>query len=238
MRARWNSRPRGPGERALAARGSPTPPHKGELTPCPIQPFYGRLWCLYNNNNTAESHFAHDSQGCWTSSPPPFAMSRRSAKMPMSPKEDGEWGETTADILARQAYLSPGTGKIVQSLDRHEKEITPLLAGGIHRLMSAKLSPMPGKVSPGGATEALDAIANVVLPRRRSERLELEEKKRQAAAESKAAATRIKVKEQERLKREVGEKRKAFRDSFAHGLEPAPPKKRTVDTRGHVSYSS
>ena len=72
------------------------------------------------------------------STPPQRRLSKRKA----SPKEDGEIGESAADVLERHPLLTPSEGMIVKGLRQYEDEFTPEVSAAIGRLLSAALSPM------------------------------------------------------------------------------------------------
>ena len=100
--------------------------------------------------------------------------SRRSRPSARSPKEDGEIGETAQDVLIRHPFRSPGMNRIVKALREHEPELSPQVAAGMGRLLSAALSPMEGKAEPKDAKEALNIIATKMLPERRQQQRELD----------------------------------------------------------------
>ena len=104
--------------------------------------------------------------------PPP---SRAARKRPRSPKEDGEIGETAQDVLMRHPLLTPGERRLVKALREYEDELTPDVARSMGRMLSAALSPMPQKLEPKDAKEALEIIATKVLQQRRQQRCELAE---------------------------------------------------------------
>ena len=86
------------------------------------------------------------------------------------PKEDGEVGETAQDVLDRHLHQTPGLRQTIRRLKKNEVELTPASASAAGRLLSAALSPEPWKADKEDAKEALDIMATVMLPRRKSER--------------------------------------------------------------------
>ena len=106
------------------------------------------------------------------------------------PKEDGEVGETAQDVLDRHLHQTPGLRQTIRRLKKNEVELTPASASAAGRLLSAALSPEPWKADKEDAKEALDIMATVMLPRRKSERLQQEQQK-QLAEEAAAEDTRL-----------------------------------------------
>ena len=87
------------------------------------------------------------------------------------PKEDGEVGETIADLLTRHGVNVDGKLRsMVDELYDNVDVFTPQCTKMVHRMLSAALSPMPHKTAPEEAMEALDTFKSEHLPQRRQQR--------------------------------------------------------------------
>ena len=143
---------------------------------------------------------------------PPLRASSR--QLVSSPKESGEIGETTADIIARHPHSAERVKPLVSRIEEHAEVMTPRIATAFEELVSAALSPMPGRLQPADALVCLRATEAALIVRRESA-ADLEQYDLQALRDQEAAMRMEMEREQERMRCEKGGARAAKRAAMA-----------------------